>query len=329
MVVDPVVLSAAGAAVVAAGDGLAANLTVLVGGFAANTGHDHGGTALGLGYQCAGQSLVSAAAAVVNACRFNGAKIELSGALSASTALVGGQQIPEGAQIGEVLSQIGDHASSVGAQCGKLAATLDRFAEEVSYAQKAIRDLLHRLGSLGDIAHDIALVLEGKAFDEVERIAADINAVLHCLGREAPAWEQSLDGGVQAVDGLVVGMERFMGGQFTHFLGQQVGNQVAATFDTWVNTGEGFLKGAYEMARGIEGVDPWWFVLDPQGAAAMEDHDQNGSAQPRPQPPGCRGRRQADGRIAAAPGRLARRSPGIGVGGEPLRRRDAGCARGR
>ncbi|WP_461479770.1 glycohydrolase toxin TNT-related protein [Mycobacterium sp. HUMS_1102779] len=62
-------------------------------------------------------------------------------------------------------------------------------------------------------------------------------------------------------------MERFLRGQFTHFLGQQVGNQVAATFATWVNTGEGFLKGAYEMAKGIEGLDPRWFVLDPEGAA--------------------------------------------------------------
>ncbi|WP_461479772.1 hypothetical protein [Mycobacterium sp. HUMS_1102779] len=78
LAVDPAVLSAAGAAVVGAGDGLAANLTVLTGGFAASTGHDHAGTVFGLAYQCAAESLVSAAAAVVNACRFNGAKIELS-----------------------------------------------------------------------------------------------------------------------------------------------------------------------------------------------------------------------------------------------------------
>jgi uncharacterized protein YukE len=76
LVVDPQALFAVGSAVVAAGDGLAANLTVLTAGFAANTGHDAAGEVFGLGYQDAAEKLLQAAAAAVNACRQSGAKIQ-------------------------------------------------------------------------------------------------------------------------------------------------------------------------------------------------------------------------------------------------------------
>lgn len=67
---------AAGSAVVAAGDGLAANLTVLTAGFAAHTGLDSAGTVFGLAYQDAAEQLLKAAAAGINACRQCGALIE-------------------------------------------------------------------------------------------------------------------------------------------------------------------------------------------------------------------------------------------------------------
>lgn len=76
LVVDPQALFAVGSAVVAAGEGLAANLTVLTAGFSANTGHDAAGEVFGLGYQDAAEKLLQAAAAAVNACRQSGAKIQ-------------------------------------------------------------------------------------------------------------------------------------------------------------------------------------------------------------------------------------------------------------
>jgi len=353
LAVDPEALFAAGSAVVAAGDGLSANLTVLTAGFAAHTGLDAAGTVFGLQHQSAAESLLKAAAAAINACRYNGTKIQLcasnysraeaastlgggasvlpppgdpvkiaapgppgtlgpgepppplwavvqsfvddlwpdgdvaalhvaaarwrsfgaavsgmQGALTASKSLVGEQQIAEGERVNEVLSQIGDHVTSIGAQCGKLAAALDDFANEVSHAQNAIRDLLHRLGSLADLAHDVVLIFEGKALDEIEKIAEDINAVLHNLGREARAFEQGMQLGMQVIDGLVVDMEKHMRGEFTHFLGEAVGNQVATVFDTWVNANEGALKGLVGMVQGIEELDPQWFLIDPKAAAA-------------------------------------------------------------
>lgn len=85
LAVDPQALYAAGSAVAAAGGGLAANMTVLAAGFAAHTGLDAAGTLFGLEYQSAGESLLTAATAVINACGQSGAKIQ-QGAVNYSNA---------------------------------------------------------------------------------------------------------------------------------------------------------------------------------------------------------------------------------------------------
>jgi ADP-ribosyltransferase exoenzyme len=346
-------LSAAGSAVVAAGDGLDAGVAVLTAGFGANTGLDAAGTVFGLAYQSAAESLLNVAAAAINACRYNGSRIQLSaanyskaeaastlggggsvlqppgqpvkiappgppgtlgpgepppllwalvqsfvddvwpngdvaalhraagcwrsfgatvsgmqGALNASKTLVGTQQIAEGERINQVLSHIVTGIDGFGQQCGEMAASLDDFANEVAHAQNAIRDLLHRLGSLCDLWHDMVSIFDGDAIDEIKKIAEDINAVMHNLGREARAMEQSMKLGMQVIDGLVVGMEKDMRGMFTHFLGDEVGNPVATVFDTWVNANEGVLKDVVGMAQAMVDLDPRCFLIDPKGAAA-------------------------------------------------------------
>lgn len=77
LAVDPAALSAAGAAVIALGDDVAAALGALTAGFSANTGQDAAGEVFGLAYQDAAEALLKAAAAAINALRFNGAKIQL------------------------------------------------------------------------------------------------------------------------------------------------------------------------------------------------------------------------------------------------------------
>ncbi len=352
--VDPEALFAAGSAVVGAGDGLGALLMLSTAGFGANSGLDAAGVVFGLAYRSAAESLLKAAAVVINALRHNGAKMQvcaanyskaeaastlggggsvlsppddpvtmvapgppgmlgpgepppllwavvqsflddlwpngdvsalhsaggrwrnfaaaltgMQGALNGSKSLVDAQHIAEGEQIDDVLSQIGACMAKVAEQCGKLAGALDDFANEVADAQHAIRDLLHRLGSLFDIwhDHDVMSIVDGHAIEEIKKIAQDINAVLHNLGREARAGEQGIKLGMQVVDGLVQGMEKYMRGQFTHFLGEQVGNQVATAFDTFVNTEEGVFKGAFGSAQGMDDLDPSWFLIDPKGAA--------------------------------------------------------------
>ena len=233
---------------------------------------------------------------------FGAAISGMQGALNASKSLMDAQQIPEGGKIDEALSQMGTYIANIGEQCGKLATTIDDFANEVDHAQNAIRDLLHRLGSLADLAHDVVLIFEGDAIDEIEKIAKDINAVLHNLGREARAYEQGIKLVMQAGDGLVVKFEKFMRRQFTHFLGEEVGNPVATVFDTWVNANEGVLKGAVGMAVGMVDLDPRWFLVDPKGAAATWTGMAKGSlANAFLNPQEAAGSELTDAQIAAAP----------------------------
>jgi archaellum component FlaC len=343
LAVDPEALFAAGSAVVAAGDGLAANLTVLTSGFSAHTGLDAAGTVFGLAYQDTAESLLQAATAAINACRHSGALIEqgasnyskaeaastlgggagvlegpaqpvtiaapgppgtlgpgkpppllwalvqsflddvwpdgdaagmhaaaarwrsfgaaasgMQGALNASKTLLDGQQILEGGKIDDALSQMGTAVANIGEQCGKLATSLDGFADEVEQAQNTIRDLLHRLESLTNLAHDVMVILEGDAIEEIKKVAEDIEGVLHNLGREARAFEQGVKGGLGVVDALVVKLEKYVRGQLTHFLGDAVGNQVATVFDVFANANEGVLKGAVGMALAVGDLDPGW-----------------------------------------------------------------------
>jgi ADP-ribosyltransferase exoenzyme len=353
LAVDPTALSAAGSAVVAAGDGLDAAMTVLTAGFGANTGLDVAGEVFGLSYQSTAESLLKAAAAVINACRRNGVMVQvdasnwskaeaastlgggasvlqapaeparigppgppgtlgpgepppllwalvqsfvddvwpdgdvaglhaaagcwrtfssavsgMQGALNGSRTLVGTQQIPEGDKINQVLSQIGGAMAKLGGQCGKMATTLDDFANQVAQAQNDIRNLLHRLESLTDVWHDVVSILDGDALEEIKKIAHDINAVLHDLGRQARAFEQGIKLLMQVADGLVVDMEKFMRGQFTHFLGDAVGNQVATVFDTFVNANEGVVNEAAQTVLGLADLSTPWLLLDPKGAEA-------------------------------------------------------------
>ena len=59
-----------------------------------------------------------------------------------------------------------------------------------------------------------------------------------------------------------------MRGEFTHFLGQAVGNQVATVFDTYVNIEEGVFKGGVGLVQTVDQLDPTRFLYDPKGAAS-------------------------------------------------------------
>jgi hypothetical protein len=353
LAVDPETLYAAGSAVGATGDGVAASLSVLTAGFAANIGRDLAGMVFGLAYQDAAKSLLKAATAAVNACRKIGALIQqgasnysavdaastlgggggvlpspcppaelaapgppgtlgpgepapslwwlvqslvhdvwpdgdvaglraaaarwrgfgaavggVQGTLNASKTLLDTQHLPEGDKIDAAMIQIGTAAKTIGEQCGKLATTIDKFADRVDHAQHAIRDLLHRLESLADFGHDVMLIIEGDALDEVEEIAKDINDVLQQLGQEARAYEQGIKLVMQAADGEIVKCEKFARRALVQFLGADVGNPVATGFDTWINAHEGLLKDAVGIGLSLGDLSPHWFFVDPQGAAA-------------------------------------------------------------
>lgn len=99
LAVDPAALSGAGAAVISAGDGVAAATGTLTSGFGANTGQDAAGEAFALAYQDSAGSVLKAVAAGINACRTIGLKLEVgasnySRAEASSTFGGGGSVLP-------------------------------------------------------------------------------------------------------------------------------------------------------------------------------------------------------------------------------------------
>ncbi|BBZ69962.1 TNT domain-containing protein [Mycobacterium paraseoulense] len=353
LAVDPEAMFAAGSAVQAAGEGLAANLSILTAGFSAHTGVDRAGEVFGLTYQEKAESVLKAAAAAVNACRTSGAVIQqgasnyshveaastlgggsgaleppsppaelaapgppgtwgpgqpppplwslvqsfvleawpdgdvaglraaasrwrafgaaahgVKGTLDASKTLFDSQHIPEGENIDNALKEIGSSTATIGELCGSLADTVDTFANRVDHAQTAIRDLLSRIESLGDLGHDVMLLIDGDAWDEIKQIVKDINAVLQHLGQEARACEDAIKFLVQAADRAVVACEKYARRGLVRFLGENVGNPVATVADTWINGYEGVLKGAVGVGLGLVDLSPHWIAADPHGAAA-------------------------------------------------------------
>ncbi|WP_082973830.1 glycohydrolase toxin TNT-related protein [Mycobacterium sp. E1386] len=350
--VDPEALYAAGSAVAAAGDSLAANLSILTAGFSAHTGVDRAGEVFGLTYQEKAESVLKAAAAAVNACRKSGAVIQqgasnyshvdaastlgggrsaltqpsppaelaapgppgtwgpgqpppplwalvqsfvleawpdgdvaglraaasrwrafgaaatgVKGTLNASKMLFDGQHIPEGEKIDHALTEIGSSTATIGDLCDALARTIGTFANKVDHAQTAIRDLLHRIESLGDLGHDVMLIIDGDAWDEIKQIVKDINAVLQHLGQEARACEDEIKFVMQEADRAVTTCEKYARRGLVQFLGDDVGNPVATIADTWINAQEGVLKGVVGMGLGLVDLSPHWIAADPQGAA--------------------------------------------------------------
>lgn len=188
--------------------------------------------------------------------------------LNAAKTLLDIQHLPEGDKIDNALNEIGSAAATIGAQCGKLASAIDKFADKVGRSQHAIRDLLHRLGSLGDLGHDIMLIIDGDAWDEIKKIAKDINDVLQHLGQEARAGVQGIGLLMEAADREVVTCEKHARRGLVKFLGEDVGNPVATAFEFGINAQEGVLKGAVNMGLGLADLSPHWIAVDPQGAAA-------------------------------------------------------------
>lgn len=189
-------------------------------------------------------------------------------ALNGPKSAIAGQRIPEGELVEHNLASLAATMTKLGAQCDKVADTLDKFADEVDNAQNKIRDLLKRLGSLTDLVHDAILIFEGDAFDELEKIARDINGVLHNMKREAHAREQVLKTGMQIIDGLVQKGKTLMQGQLVEFFGEDVGSAAAGNFNLLADFGEGVFKGAVGVVELQDQLDPSRFAFDPEGATA-------------------------------------------------------------
>lgn len=188
--------------------------------------------------------------------------------LDGPKSVVAGQQVPEAQLVQQVLSELGSKLHKLAGRCDDLAKALDEFANVVENAQNKIRDLLGRLAGLTNLAHDVMLIFEGDAADELEKIVRDINDLLHNMKREAQAREHVIKTGMQIIDGLVGDLKTYVRGQLVEFLGEAVGKFVADDFALTADAGEGIFKSAVGIAGLQDQLDPSRFAFDPKGAAA-------------------------------------------------------------
>ena len=164
---------------------------------------------------------------------FGGALAGGQEALSKPKSAGDGQHIPEGALIQPVLSTIGTHVGELGAQCGKLATKLDAFA--MQWPTRRMRFAISCTGW-------------GRCRACGMRWCRSSMATRLRRSKRSPRTStpyskaQVMKDGMQIIDGWVHDMEKYMRGEFTHFLGQAVGNQVATVFDTYVNIDEGVSR---------------------------------------------------------------------------------------
>lgn len=187
--------------------------------------------------------------------------------LNASKTLLDTQHIPEADQIDTALERIGNSTAILAGKCGELAKTLDDFAKAVDDAQRKIRDLLDQLSSLADIGHDIMLIIEGDALDEIEKIAADIDGVFTQLGREARAFEQGLKHLVEAADRAIVTCEKYARKGLIKIVGEEVGNPLATALNSIVDIQEVPLRSTINMGLNMVDLSPHWLLVDRQGLA--------------------------------------------------------------
>lgn len=75
----------------------------------------------------------------------------VSGEMAGPYNTISSQQLAEGELIKAPIRDIGSAFSSLGGSCQQLATQLDAFAADVEKTQNAIRELLHKLGSVGGI----------------------------------------------------------------------------------------------------------------------------------------------------------------------------------
>ena len=182
---------------------------------------------------------------------FGGAIAGVSGAVGGCSAEVTGHDIPELANINSAVTQLGSGVGDLEKQCESIASSLDSFAGEVEASQQAIRDLLHQL-SLSGVLEELGRIFSGhNPMDDIKRVANDIKVILHTLGREADASSSLFQAAMSELDTLTTQFENWTRKEFTHFLGNKVGNAVADLYNSDVDLLEGGTKSLLETVGSL------------------------------------------------------------------------------
>ena len=189
--------------------------------------------------------------------------VDMSGAYNA----IGAQHMDEAELIQKPIRDIGTAFSDVAFSCEELAGALEQFASDVQQTQQAIRDLLHKLGSIGGIVGTFFEFLKGHGEEELHEIAEDIKTVLHHLKAEADAKSQIITQGKADVDRWALQLESWADRKFVDFFGEHVGSVLATDFNMFVDSEEGGFRWLVSTAEGLSALNPARFAYDPKGAA--------------------------------------------------------------
>lgn len=191
----------------------------------------------------------------------------VAGQVGASSAGLGGHEIPDGGQMVKAVGDVQSGMAGLAAQANALAGQIDAFAATVQGTQDAVRDLLHQLSPAG-VLETIGGIFTGhNPIDKVKQIASEIKTVLNNMKREADASTQLFSQGINELDSLTVQFEHWADKQFVNVFGQDVGGAIAFEFNNTLDLSEGGVKFVAQTAEGLKQLDPTRFLYDPQGAA--------------------------------------------------------------
>jgi ADP-ribosyltransferase exoenzyme len=184
--------------------------------------------------------------------------------------IVGAQQIPEGAMIGQLVSSSVGAAGQTMSQTASVASRLTTYAGQIDAVHAAILDLLSRICDPMTGIKEIWDILTDEDEDEIKQIANDIKTVVDSFSSEASALEAQLATAVAAAEQIVSETASAAEKEWDHFLhGTDVGrvvNQVGQYGKGVWGEAAGMVKGIatdalkYNQIRAI--VDPRGFLND-------------------------------------------------------------------
>jgi len=190
----------------------------------------------------------------------------VSADMSVAYNAIGAQQMDEAELIQKPIRDIGTGFSDVAFGCEQLAGALEQFASDVEQTQRAIRNLLHRLGSIGGIVGTFFELVTGHGEQELHEIAADIKTVLHHLKAEADSKTQLITQGKAAVDKWALQLESWVDREFVDFFGEHVGSALVSDLNMFVDVEEGGFRWLVSTAEGLSALNPVRFAYDTEGA---------------------------------------------------------------
>ena len=186
--------------------------------------------------------------------------------VTAVSAALAGQQIPEAGHMGDATGQISSGLADIAAQAQELASHVEAFATNVEATQNAIRGLLHQL-SISGVLDALGDIFSGEnPWQKVQEVADEIKTVLGNMKRQADASRTLFSQSMNALDSATTSLQSWATKEFVEVFGEDVGTALSQDFKALTSLPAGGLKFLGVTAEGLQALDPGRFRYDPQGA---------------------------------------------------------------